>query len=164
MDTASDISDRLRDGLQPPAPDRVVLAAGGIVLVEGDAGLEVLVVHRPAYDDWTLPKGHVDAGESLEAAALREVLEETGLAARIVVSAGTTVHQVELPDGTAAKQVHWFLMVPAGTSTPGAHAGDDEVDRICWWPVTRAVQDLTHSGEQELLRDTATIPIHEEPT
>ena len=55
-----------------------VRAAGGLVVRDGEAGPQVLLVHRPRYDDWTFPKGKVDAGESDEHAAIREVEEETG--------------------------------------------------------------------------------------
>ena len=56
----------------------LVRAAGGVVWRAGDGGTEVLLVHRPRYDDWSLPKGKLDAGETHEGAATREVLEETG--------------------------------------------------------------------------------------
>ena len=58
---------------------KVVRAAGGVPVREGVDGLEVLVVHRPQYDDWSFPKGKCDLGESYEACAVREVEEETGL-------------------------------------------------------------------------------------
>ena len=60
-----------------------VKAAGGVVWRRGDAGLELAVVHRPRYDDWSLPKGKLDPGETWEEAALREVEEEIGLRCRL---------------------------------------------------------------------------------
>ena len=64
------------------APD--VHAAGGLVVRDGGDGPEVAVVHRPKYEDWSLPKGKLDAGESFERAALREIEEETGLRCELV--------------------------------------------------------------------------------
>ncbi|HEX6115926.1 MAG TPA: NUDIX domain-containing protein, partial [Solirubrobacterales bacterium] len=61
------------------APEPEVRAAGGVVLRDGAEGLEVAVVHRPKHDDWSLPKGKLEPGESWVDAALREVAEETGL-------------------------------------------------------------------------------------
>ena len=72
-----------------------VEAAGGVVVRDG----QVLLVHRPRYDDWTLPKGKLDAGESFEDAALREVEEETGLRCRLV----RELPPVEYPVAAAAR-------------------------------------------------------------
>ena len=133
-----------------------VLAAGGVVL-DGPAGAQrVLVVHRPRYDDWSLPKGHVDAGEEPPTAATREVREETGVVATVLRAAGTTTHPVTLADGPAHKRVHWFVMHPdPGAGDPVACATDRvpdaEVDRAEWWPVDVALRDLTHDGERALL-------------
>lgn len=132
--------------------DRVVVAAGGVVLRTLDDVPHVLVVHRPRYDDWSLPKGHLDAGEGPQAAAVREVEEETGVRARIVAPAGTTEHPVTLAGGSAVKRVHWYLMRPSDTNDPSARPADEEVDVAAWWPVDRALTDLTHAGERALLR------------
>jgi len=141
---------------------RIVLAAGGIVLTGRNPTLEVLVIHRPAYDDWTLPKGHVDPQEELEETALREVFEETGVRALITGPAGITAHAVDLPGGRAVKQVHWFLMRP--DDSPEAHAGsgdgDGEVDRTEWWRVGTALERLTYAGERELLRAALVTSTH----
>jgi len=142
------------DPLPPDgAAAATVVAAGGVVLEGSGADRRVLVVHRPAYDDWTLPKGHVDPGEDVDAAALREVVEETGVRARIVREAGSTEHLVRLREGEARKVVHWFVMRPDGADSgdPARRAPDDEVDHVEWWPTDVALRRLTHVGDRSLL-------------
>ncbi|HET9561549.1 MAG TPA: NUDIX domain-containing protein, partial [Propionibacteriaceae bacterium] len=69
-----------------PAPGRPVLAGGAVVTREDQLrGTEVLIIHRKRYDDWTLPKGKLEVGESLPACAVREVREETGVTIRLSV-------------------------------------------------------------------------------
>lgn len=143
-------------------PTRIVMAAGGIVIVPGtDTGaLRVLVVHRPAYDDWSLPKGHLDPGESPEAAAVREVEEETGIVAHIVVPVGTTQHEIPITAGNATKRVHWFLMHPSDLAhpiDPSARPADDEIDTAAWWPVAIALAELTHTSERDVLLRAITV-------
>src|SRR3954470_10760122 len=70
-----------------------VLAAGGVVVRDG----RVAVVHRPKYDDWSLPKGKLDPGEGFEEAALREVEEETGMRCRLGRELPSTEYQLEGP-------------------------------------------------------------------
>jgi 8-oxo-dGTP diphosphatase len=136
----------------PPAPESTtVVAAGGVVLEGAADARRVLVVHRPAYDDWSLPKGHVEPQEELADAALREVLEETGVRARVVAEAGVTEHPVQVADGIATKRVHWFTMRPTDDGDPAARRPDEEVDRAAWWPVEVALEGLTHVGERHLL-------------
>jgi len=103
----------------------VVRAAGGVVWRRGSAGLEILLVHRPKYDDWSLPKGKLDNGETSEAAALREVEEETGLRCRL----GDELPPVTYADRHGrAKVVRYWAMEPvSGTFTP-----NDEVDEVRW--------------------------------
>lgn len=141
-----------------PQPDpRTVLAAGGIVLMGPADSPQLLVVHRPRYDDWSLPKGHVDDGEDLQATALREVAEETGVLAEIVHAAGTTEHTVATDHGPARKRVHWFIMRPDTTAgDPSAltseRTPDAEVDRVEWWTLDAALRALTHESDRALLR------------
>src|SRR3954469_6029916 len=99
-----------------------VRAAGGLVVRDG----AVAVVHRPRYDDWSLPKGKLDPGESWEEAAVREVEEETGVRARIVAE----LEPARSRDRKGRpKTVRWYRMdvVDAGTFAP-----DDEVDELRW--------------------------------
>lgn len=131
------------------APGDAVRAAGGVVLrtVAGaTAPTEVLVVHRPGYDDWSLPKGKLDPGEDDATAAVREVTEETGVVARIVGDAGS----VEYVDRrNRFKVVRYFMMEPTDETD---RAPDDEVDEVEWWPTVRALADLTYPRDRELLR------------
>ena len=133
----------------------LVLAAGGVVVDRRDGGQRVLVVHRPAYDDWSLPKGHIDAGETPSAAALREVTEETGVAARIVRELGTTQYR----SGTLHKQVHWFLMERTPDSAePTERTADAEVDVAAWWDADMAQRELTHPADRRLVRSAVEPP------
>ncbi len=137
------------------ADDAPIIAAGGVVLDGEGQDLRVLVVHRPSYDDWSFPKGHVDAGETVAEAALREVREETGLEARIVQEAGTTEHTVPVGTRSRAKRVHWFLMRAVATSAPATPAPDPEVDHRGWWTIDVALERLSYANEQDLLRRIA---------
>lgn len=144
------------DTAQRPVPR--VRAAGGVVLAQDVAlGRVVLVVHRPAHADWSLPKGHIDPGETAPVTALREVREETGVDARIVADLGTTEHPVGVPHATI-KEVQWFAMRPTGPTDAREHDAvelvrvpDAEVDVVAWWPTDRALLELTYDGERELL-------------
>jgi 8-oxo-dGTP diphosphatase len=116
-----------------------IRAAGGVVLRDG----EVLLVHRPRYDDWSLPKGKLDDGESFEEAALREVLEETGYACVLGAPLGTTRYESR----GRPKEVRWFAMEPTGDAV----AHDDEVDEVRWVTPADALRLLTYERDRELL-------------
>ena len=95
------------------ASDAVVQAAGGVVVREGAEGLEVLLVHRPAYDDWSFPKGKVERGESHEECAVREVEEETGLQCALGRELGRRTYK----DGKGRpKMVRYWAMEVVGGS------------------------------------------------
>jgi 8-oxo-dGTP diphosphatase len=122
----------------------LVRAAGGLVVRNGD----VLLVHRPRYDDWTFPKGKAAPGESDEACALREVEEETGLRCRLLEEAGTTEY---VDSKGRPKLVRWWLMQPVdGTFTPG-----DEVDDVRWASPAHAAELLTYARDLPLLEHVA---------
>jgi 8-oxo-dGTP diphosphatase len=121
-----------------------VRAAGGIVRRDG----RIAVVHRPRYDDWSLPKGKLDPGETWEEAALREVREETGLEC----SLGEELSSARYHDRKGrSKLVRYWLMDPVG----GDFAPNDEVDELRWLTPGEAVALLTYSRDKELAQEVA---------
>jgi 8-oxo-dGTP diphosphatase len=122
--------------------DAEVQAAGGVVARDG----LVALVHRPKYDDWSLPKGKLEQGESFEEAALREVEEETGVRARLVRELPST----EYDDAKGrAKLVRYWLMEPVADVgfVPGG-----EVDELRWVQRDEALALLSYDGDREVLR------------
>ena len=131
-------------------PAGEVRAAGGVVLRAGAGGVtETLLVHRPAYDDWTLPKGKADPGEPDEACALREVWEETGLRCTL----GRELAGASYADGRGrAKRVRYWALEPlpaAGAHTP--FAPGDEIDALRWLPLPDAAALLTYDRDRDVL-------------
>jgi 8-oxo-dGTP diphosphatase len=124
-----------------------VRAAGGLVLRRRANGAhETLLVHRPAYDDWSFPKGKLEPGESEADAALREVDEETGLRCRLEAEVATTRYR----DGRGRdKTVRYWLMTPtSGTLEPA-----NEVDDARFVPLADASELLTYARDVELLAE-----------
>jgi 8-oxo-dGTP diphosphatase len=107
----------------------------------------VLIVHRPRYDDWTLPKGKVDPGESDVDAALREVFEETGYRCRIVATLPETMHWT--PHGP--KSVAWFAMRPMPDSAE--LEPDDEIDEVRWVTPEQAALMVDYENDRRLIRE-----------
>jgi len=126
--------------------DPEVQAAGGIVVRDGDEGTEVCLVHRPRYDDWTLPKGKLDPGESFEQAALREVEEETRLLCSLEVELASTHYGDR--KGRAKVVRYWRMEVD---EDPGFEP-NDEVDELLWVGVEEAVALLTYPRDADLLK------------
>ena len=120
--------------------------AAGAVVVRGSAPVEVLVIHRPAYDDWTLPKGKVEAGESDEACAVREVAEETGLRIRRL---GRELPAVRWQDRNGdAKVCRYWL----AEEFDGDAVAQHEVDGVAWVPLDEALARLSYPRDADLLR------------
>ena len=125
-----------------------VEAAGGIVLRAAPAepeGQEVLVVHRPKYDDWSLPKGKLEAGETHAAAAIREVAEETGW--RCVLAAELPAVRYTDRNGRP-KHVRYWRMTPERFDgfTPNA-----EIDDVRWISLPEAATLLSYDADRQLL-------------
>ena len=124
-----------------------VHAAGAVVFRRADGGPEIAVIHRPRYDDWSLPKGKLDPGESWEEAALREVLEEVGLRCRL----GAELPPVGYRDNKGReKVVRYWLMEPEHGAAP--FIPNDEVDEMRWVDVAAAAALLSYPHDAELVR------------
>jgi 8-oxo-dGTP diphosphatase len=117
-----------------------VRAAGGVVVRDG----LVALVHRPRYDDWSLPKGKLDSGESFEEAALREIAEETGLLARLVRELPAVNYEVR---GRPKVVRYWLMEVE---SDPGFVASD-EVDELRWVEPGEASALLSYDRDRDVL-------------
>jgi 8-oxo-dGTP pyrophosphatase MutT (NUDIX family) len=127
-----------------PAPADNIVRAAGAVLVDGE---RLALVHRPRYDDWTLPKGKHQPGEDDTAAALREVLEETGFYGRIERDLGVVRYTVEKHGAVLPKVVRYYVMRVAN----GAFERSDEVDELRWVTREQAAQLLTYERDREVL-------------
>jgi 8-oxo-dGTP diphosphatase len=122
-----------------------VRAAGGLVIQRGgDDGVRLVLVHRPRYDDWSFPKGKQRRGETLLAAGLREVREETGFLCVAEVSVGVTEYTDR---GDRPKLVRYWIMHRVN----GAFAPNDEVDAIAWLRPSEALVRLSHEHDRDLL-------------
>lgn len=134
------------------APTDLIRAAGGVVTRPVLGGrIEVACIYREARGDWTFPKGKLDAGETFEQGALREVLEETGMKCQVVKFIGTTnyTHRKGKP-----KIVAYYLMnVDHGEFSP-----NEEVDVLVWLPLEQVRSHLTWDRDQELFDLVLDLP------
>jgi 8-oxo-(d)GTP phosphatase len=135
------------DVIGPP-----IRAAGGVVWrrvegIDGEAGVEVAVIHRPRYDDWSLPKGKVSARESDLEGAVREVLEETGFHVRVGRGLGETRYVKSNGSGMRQKVVRWWAM----QAEEGAFSATREVDELRWLSLAEAADQLTRDTDREVL-------------
>ena len=134
-----------------------IISAGAVVTRGGSDGahdLEVLLVHRPRYDDWSIPKGKVDRGEHPLATAVREVEEETGLRVRL---------GARLPDSTylaqgRGKRVIWWSGRVVGDDDVRGYTRGDEIDEVRWAPLAEARELVDFELDADLLDQVAQIP------
>ena len=123
----------------------LILAAGGLVIRQSEHDrIEIAIVHRPIREDWSYPKGKVEAKETLTECALREVHEETGFRCRIVSFVGTTEYR-DRKD--RRKIVAYWVMTPES----GSFRSGEEVDEMRWVELDQVAELLTYERDRELL-------------
>lgn len=122
-----------------------VVAAGAVVW---RPRREVLLVHRPRYDDWSFPKGKLDPGEDAAVAAVREVHEETGLTIRLNRPLPMTRYR---NGGARMKQVHYWVGRVEGPDDVSGYLVNDEIDEVVWLPFEEALDTLSYAHDRETL-------------
>ncbi len=133
--------------------NKAVLAAGAVLWrLNGDsAAPEVAVIHRPRYDDWSLPKGKVDVGENEPMTAVREVHEETGYRSHLGRRLAAVSYSVE--EQGMKKVRYWAARCVDGEFTPNA-----EVDEMIWLPIADAIKRLGYAHDRKVLRRFGKLP------
>lgn len=124
-----------------------VLAAGAVV---SRSGREVLLVHRPRYDDWSFPKGKLDRGEHPTSAAVREVEEETGLRVRL----GPALAPQRYPHGSRMKSVYYWAARVAGDDDVSGYLVNEEIDEVGWFRRDDAALLLTYDHDRFTLEES----------
>ncbi len=129
-----------------------ITAAGTVVLRPGPGDEpEVLLVHRPGYDDWSLPKGKINADEYLAGCAVRETVEETAVAVRL----GIPVDRIRYPVGGGEKTVYYWR---ASALREGRHKPNSEIDEVAWLPLRKALRRVSYADERPLIEQAAGLP------
>ena len=137
-------------------------AAGALLWRPGEQGREVVLVHRPRYDDWSFPKGKCLPGEHVLITAVREVAEET----EIEIILGRKLRTVRYLSDGRPKQVDYWAARPAAQAADGADepaepapfTPNEEVDELAWLPLTAAGDRLTYQHDTEVLAEFASAP------
>lgn len=147
------------DAIADAADRDPVRAAGGLLVRDG----RILLVHRPRFDDWSLPKGKLKRGEHPLAAAVREVQEETTLLGQPGVRLPSVTYQVWSGQSLVDKVVDWWAMtstdgVADGVSRPAAFTPTDEVDDLAWMPARQALEVLTYDRDRWVVSAYAELP------
>lgn len=123
----------------------LIRAAGGLVWRRHGPLYRLAVVHRPRYDDWSLPKGKIKKGEAWADAALREVREETGAVARLLAFAGALAYHTS----RGPKVVRFWHMLAEGALDAPRDA--EEISDVVWWTVEEARARLQYEVERALV-------------
>lgn len=135
--------------MDPAAPEAIVQAAGGVVHRRTERGTELLLVHRPRYDDWSLPKGTLLEGESYPVGALREVEEETGIVGRLGLAVGSVGYEVR----RGPKVVRYWLIEASG----GRFSPNREVDEVRWLSVADAGDMASYARDANVIQRAARL-------
>lgn len=133
-----------------------IWAAGAVIYRMREAKPEFLLVHRPRYNDWSLPKGKLDRGESFKRCAEREVLEETGVSGVVEQSMGTVGYVTSAGNNKAVR--YWLLRAKSESFVPNA-----EVDRVRWFGPKKAMAKATYGRDAALLASGALTAREREP-
>ena len=135
-------------------PKRRLIAAAGTVLVRTNKSgrQQVLLIHRPGYDDWSLPKGKINADEYLAGCAIRETLEETGVTAQL----GLPLDRIGYPVGSGYKTVTYWR---ATVLEKRPHKADAEVDGTRWLSVPKALATVSYPDEAALIEQAVGLPL-----
>lgn len=130
-----------------------ILAAGAVLWrpQEFTGSPEVAVIHRPRYDDWSLPKGKLERGETEPVAAVREIEEETGFRAHL----GRRLASVSYPVGDTTKRVRYWM----ARSVRGEFAANEEVDELKWLPAEDAMSQVHYALDRKVLRRFVKLPV-----
>lgn len=146
---------KVSDARTAHRPHAVVRAAGAVLwrpledwTGDGSTPVEVAVIHRPRYDDWSLPKGKVDPGEIEPVTAVREIAEETGFRAQL----GRRLTSVSYPIEQGTKKVRYWAARVDPACSPGEFTPNDEVDKLLWLPVSDALTRLGYAQDRKVLR------------
>jgi 8-oxo-dGTP diphosphatase len=131
-----------------------VVAAGAVVVRRANGG-EVLLVHRPKYDDWAWPKGKQDPGEHVTATAVREVLEETGVEVRLGRPLPGQLYRISRG---RAKRVHYWTGRVMGDPDVSGYAANDEIDQVVWVSFDKAQRMLSYADDVALLEQVRDHP------
>jgi 8-oxo-dGTP pyrophosphatase MutT (NUDIX family) len=133
--------------LNPEEAPPVVRAAGGVVWRRTGSGLEVLLIHRPRYDDWSLPKGKADPDEDDVDTAAREVREETGLEGVL----GPELARIRYNDRNGRPKVVRYWSMTVAEPAPTAFSPNGEVDELAWLPLAEATARLSYPRDRTVL-------------
>ncbi len=142
---------------EPMNPTQILdeYSSGGVVYRPTNIGYDIALIHRDRHNDWSLPKGHIEPGETREQACLREIKEETGLDAHIVQPLGKAVYFFRSSTGELIrKTVYHYLMQATTTRLSGPNW---EVTEARWVPITEAQTLLTYEKDREIVAQA--IPV-----
>jgi 8-oxo-dGTP diphosphatase len=131
----------------------MIRAAGAVLWREtSERVIELAIIHRPRYDDWSLPKGKMEPGETAVQCAFREVLEETGIRTRFSRHLGAVEY---LESGTKKRVQYWAAEARGAINS---FTPNEEVDQLAWLPIELALEKVTHESDKEIITNFSSQP------